>query len=235
MQQWNTSVQYLLTNSTLVEVAYHGAKSAHLMSGLDYNETESLPASAAGLPLIYPYPQLGNVNITSRAPEPSYNALQARLERRFANGFTGLVSYTFQQTLTDLDASSVGVAFGAGAGLQTIKDIRANYGPALFDRPHRLVVNWLYAPAVFQAKARCVGKSRRRLADRGNWHIPGRPGSDAVLVWRPVRRIPRQSSRRPELCRAVSGRSIDGSTSASSRIQRQVSSVTPERSDSRQR
>jgi hypothetical protein len=51
----------------------------------------------------------------------NYNALQARLERRFANGLTFLISYTFQKTLTDLDSSSVGVAFGAGAGLQTIK------------------------------------------------------------------------------------------------------------------
>jgi hypothetical protein len=48
--------------------------------------------------LILPYPQLGIVNIYESRAAAQYAALQARLERRFANGFTGLVSYTFQQT-----------------------------------------------------------------------------------------------------------------------------------------
>ena len=144
------------------------------MGVLNYNETDPFPPQPPDFALIYPYPQLGNVNIYESRARSNYNALQARLERRFANGFTGLVSYTLQQTLTDLDASSVGVAFGAGAGLQTIKDIRANYGPAVFDRPHRLVVSWLYALPFFKQRQRSVGKSRRRLADRGDWHVPGR-------------------------------------------------------------
>jgi hypothetical protein len=165
VQQWNTSVQYLLPNQTLAEVAYHGATSAHLMSGLNYNETEPFPAQPPDYQLIYPYPQLGNVNIYESRARSSYNALQLRLERRFANGFSGLVSYTWQQTLTDLDASSVGVAFGAGAGLQTIKDIRANYGPAVFDRPRRLVVTWLYALPFFQQRHDLLAKVA------GGWQI----------------------------------------------------------------
>ena len=165
VQQWNTSVQYLLTNRTLVEVAYHGARSVHLMSGLNYNETEPYPPQPPGYQLIYPYPQLGNVNIYESRARSNYKALQARLEHRFANGFSGLVSYTWQQTLTDLDTSSVGAALGAGAGLQTIKDIRANYGPAVFDRPRRLIVTWLYAPPFFQQRHDLLG----RIA--GGWQI----------------------------------------------------------------
>ena len=61
------------------------------------------------------------------------------------NGFTILGSYTFQKTLTDLDSSGVGIAIGAGpTGPQTIKNIRANKGPTVFDRPHRLNVSTLY-------------------------------------------------------------------------------------------
>jgi hypothetical protein len=135
------SAQYLLTNNTLLETAYHGSRSAHLMSALDYNETNPFPAQPPGFALIYPYPQLGRVNIYESRARGSYHALQARVERRFANGFSGGASYTFQRTLTDLDSSSVGVAIGAGAGLQTIKDIHANYGAAPFDRPHRMVMS----------------------------------------------------------------------------------------------
>jgi len=165
VQQWNTSVQYLLTDRTLVEVAYHGAKSVHLMSVLNYNETEPFPPQPPNYQQIFPYPQLGTVNIYESRARSNYNALQARLERRFANGFSGLVSYTWQQTLTDLDASSVGAAFGAGAGLQTIKDIGANYGPAVFDRPHRLIVTWLYALPFFQQRHNLLG------VVAGGWQI----------------------------------------------------------------
>ena len=199
VQQWNLTLQYLLTKDTLFEAAYHGSKSSHLMSAVNYNETNPFPPQPPDFARIFPYPTLGNVFIYESRARANYHALQARLERRFVNGLTFLVSYTFQKTLTDLDSSSVGVAFGAGAGLQTIKNIRANYGPAVFDRPHRLVASWLYELPFFKAKRRFVGESRRRLADRRNCYFPGRPISDALLVWRLVRRVPRQSSGRPEL------------------------------------
>ena len=76
------------------------------MSNLNYNETDPFPPQPPDFQLIYPYPQLGNVNIFESRAAAKYTALQARLERRFANGFTGLVSYTFQQTLTDLDSAA---------------------------------------------------------------------------------------------------------------------------------
>ena len=49
--------------------------------------------------------------------------------------------------------------------------------------------------SVFPEPQGSVGNSRRRLADRGHWDIPGRPISDAVFVWSPVRRVSRQSAR----------------------------------------
>jgi len=165
VQQWNLSLQYLLTKDTLFETAYLGSKSTHLMSSLDYNETNPYPPQPTDFALIYPYPQLGGVNIYESRAGGDYNALQARLERRFVNGLTFLVSYTFQKTLTDLDSSSVGVAFGAGAELQTIKNIRANYGPAPFNRPHRLIANSLYELPIFKRRDDFLGKVA------GGWQI----------------------------------------------------------------
>src|SRR4029453_7063562 len=114
---------------------------------------------------IFPYPQLGNVVIFESRAVANYHALQARLERRFVNRLTFLVSYTFQKTLTDLDSSSVGVAFGAGAGLQTIKNIRGNYGPAVFDRPHRLIGSSLYELPFFRNRKDLLGTVA------GGWQI----------------------------------------------------------------
>jgi len=165
VQQWNLALQYLLTKDTLFEAAYHGSKASHLMSALNYNETNPFPAQPPQFALIFPYPQLGNVVVYESRARANYHALQARLERRFVNGLTFLVSYTFQKTLTDLDSSSAGVAFGAGAGLQTIKSIRGNYGPAVFDRPHRLISSALFELPFFRNRTDLLGKVG------GGWQI----------------------------------------------------------------
>jgi hypothetical protein len=165
VQQWNLSFQYLLTKNILVEVAYHGSKSTHLMSAINYNEADPFPAQPPNFTPNFPYPQLGSVVMFESRARANYNALQTRLERRFVHGLTFLVSYTFQKTLTDLDFSSVGVAFGAGAGLQTIKNIRANYGPSVFDRPQRLVVSSLYQLPFFKRREDWLGKVA------GGWQI----------------------------------------------------------------
>jgi hypothetical protein len=165
VQQWNVSVQYLLTDNTLFEAAYHGSTSSHLMSSVDYNETNPFPPQPPDFQLVYPYPQLGTVTMYESRARANYKALQTRVERRFANGFTGLIAYTLQQTLTDLDGSSVGVALGAGARLQTIRDIAANWGPAPYDRPNRVVVSALYALPFFKDRAGVLGTVL------GNWQI----------------------------------------------------------------
>ena len=158
VQEWNLTFQYLITENMVLEAAYVGSKSSHLMSALNYNETNPYPAQPPDFTQNFPYPQLGSVFIYESRASANYNALQVRFERRFVNGFTCLASYTFQKTLTDLDSSSVGVAFGAGAGLQTIKDVHANYGPAPFNRPQRLVVSSVYQLPFFKQRNDWLGK-----------------------------------------------------------------------------
>ena len=127
---------------------------------------QPIPAATAGFSLIYPYPSWVDVNhlrVTRGARSTTrcrrgLNAVSPTVSR-------AALSYTFQQTLTDLDVGSVGVAIGAGAGLQTIKDIRANYGPAPFDRPHRMVVNALYQLPFFKGRQDVLGKVA------GDWQI----------------------------------------------------------------
>ncbi|HYM09707.1 MAG TPA: carboxypeptidase regulatory-like domain-containing protein, partial [Bryobacterales bacterium] len=166
VQQWNVTTQYLITKDTVFELAYHGSKSSHLGSSLNYNQTNPYPAQPPAFKLIFPYPQYGSVSILESRAAANYNALQARLERRFVNGFTFLASYTFQKTLTDLDSTSVGIANGAGpTGPQTITDIRSNKGPTVFDRPHRLNVSALYELPFLKKRTDLLGKIA------GGWQV----------------------------------------------------------------
>lgn len=166
VQQWNLTVQYLFTKDMLLETAYHGSKSTRLASRLNYNETIPFPPQPPDFRQNFPYPALGSVGILESRAAANYNALQARFERRFVNGFTMLAAYTWQKTLTDLDASGVGVAIGAGPfGPQTIRNIRANKGPSIFDRPHRLALSTLYELPILKGRGGALEKAF------GGWQI----------------------------------------------------------------
>jgi hypothetical protein len=76
------------------------------------------------------------------------------------------VNYTFSKTLTDVDSSSVGVAIGAGSfGANTIRNLKDNKGPAVFDRPHQMNVSAVYEPPIFR-----TGPRLARLL-LGGWQI----------------------------------------------------------------
>jgi len=149
--QWNLTAQYLITHHTVVEVGYQGSKSTRLPSRLNYNETDPFPQQPPAFQQVFPYPALGAVSILESRGAANHNSLQARLERRFAHGFTLLAAYTWQKSLTDIDAVDGGFANGAGPfGPQTIKDLRSNKGPSVFDRPHRLALSSLYELPIFK-------------------------------------------------------------------------------------
>jgi hypothetical protein len=145
VQQWNLSVQKLVTANTLWEVAYRGSKSTRMQTNLDYNEITPNPPQPPDFRLIFPYPTLAAVGILESRAAANYHALTTRLERRYSKGMTFLVNYTFSKTLTDVDSSTVGVANGAGAfGANTIRNLKDNKGPAVFDRPHQLNLSAVY-------------------------------------------------------------------------------------------
>ncbi|HZO58034.1 MAG TPA: carboxypeptidase regulatory-like domain-containing protein [Bryobacteraceae bacterium] len=145
VQQWNLSIQKLVTANTLWEVAYRGSKSTRLQTNLDYNEITPNPPQPPDFRLIFPYPTLAAVGILESRAAANYHALTTRLERRYSKGMTFLVNYTFSKTLTDVDSSTVGVANGAGAfGTNTIRNLKDNKGPAVFDRPHQLNLSAVY-------------------------------------------------------------------------------------------
>ena len=145
VQQWNLSIQKLLATNMLVEVAYRGSKSTRLPTNLDYNEITPNPPQPPDFRLIFPYPTLAGVSILESRAAGNYHAFTGRVERRYSNGLTFLLNYTFSKTLTDVDSSTVGVAIGAGSfGANTIRNLKDNKGPAVFDRPHQLNMSTVY-------------------------------------------------------------------------------------------
>ena len=177
VQQWNLSIQKQIATDILWEVAYRGSKSTRLQTNLNYNEIFPNPPQPPSFVQIFPYPNLAAVSILESRAAGNHHALSTRLEKRYSKGFTFLVNYTFSKTLTDVDASTVGVSLSAGAfGPNTIRNLKDNKGPAIFDRPHQMNVSAVYEPPIFQDRpharqARCWVDGRWRRSGR---HTPGR-------------------------------------------------------------
>ena len=166
VQQWNLSIQKQIATDMLWEVAYRGSKSTRLQTNLNYNEIFPNPPQPPSFVQIFPYPNLAAVSILESRAAGNHNALSTRLEKRYSKGFTFLVNYTFSKTLTDVDSSTVGVSLSAGSfGPNTIRNLKDNKGPAIFDRPHQMNVSAVYEPPLFR-----TGPKIARLL-LGGWQV----------------------------------------------------------------
>ena len=133
-QQWNFAIQRELMRNMVVEVAYAGSKITHVgIPDVNINQLTvsqlamgsalltrvpnpffgQIPRSSSlGDPtiplaqLLKPFPRFTNVDFyRNNVGNTNYNALQAKLEQRFAHGLSFLVSYTRSKLIDE--ASSV--------------------------------------------------------------------------------------------------------------------------------
>ena len=162
IQHFSLNTQTSLTRNTVLEVGYLGTRGQHL--AIVRLPDQALSASAAN-------PIRGETanttaNIALRVPVPGfstsafqqsestgsswYHALLVNFTQRFKNGSQAQVAYTWSRSLSDTLGASTGPNGGVRQGNQN--DPRADYGPDTFNRPNRLVANFVYQiPTPFSA------------------------------------------------------------------------------------
>jgi Carboxypeptidase regulatory-like domain/TonB dependent receptor len=97
MQQYNLVVQTELAKNVSLEASYVGNHTTHLQVN---GALGNLPPPAAGtIQTRRPYAQWGQFNLTLTNGAGNYNALQAKLEKRFSSGVQALVSYTYSKCM----------------------------------------------------------------------------------------------------------------------------------------
>ncbi len=143
---WNLTLEQMLANNVLLEIAYVGSKSTHLSSELNYNQTNPYPPQPPNFAQKFPYPTFGTVNYFDSNGAGNYNALQVRLQKRYSNGLTFLGSYTWNKNLTNIDQSSVGASNSPGNAYapQVISPLGLNKGFAVGGRPQEATISGLY-------------------------------------------------------------------------------------------
>jgi hypothetical protein len=181
IQQWNLGIQRELVKDLLLEVAYVGNKGTKLAGFRNVNQraiviNATTGAATAGA---RPFPTLGDIQFLENRVLSNYHSLQARLEKRFANGFTFLGSYTWGKALTEspdhLSTSGAGAGFDVGTFKepQNPNNLKAERGLAEFDIQHRFVASYVWELP--------FGQGRRYASDAGalvdtllgGWNITG--------------------------------------------------------------
>jgi hypothetical protein len=136
VQQFNLMIEQDLGRYGLIgSVGYVGNLGRHLPYSRDLNA--AAPGTGlAGMPFFQSFGRTGPVIQRSTGLNSNYNSLQATLSKRFAQGLSFTAAYTFSKSLD----------YGAGGLTPLLNnlDIRSNYGPSDWDRPHMFTLSHVW-------------------------------------------------------------------------------------------
>jgi hypothetical protein len=162
MQQWNLAVQTQLMKDLSLDVAYVGNKTTHewLISVPD-----NVPAPGAGtIQTRRPYPQWGQFFLGESNGNATYNALQVKLEKRFASGYQMLLSYTFSKCLDEGTNQSAP---------PTVSFLKTNHAVCDYDSPNNLTVSSVYDLPLGKGAHLLANSNRLANGILGGWQVAG--------------------------------------------------------------
>ena len=137
---FNLNFQRQLGRDYMVEVAYVGSRARQLTTKTDLNQappTVGVTNSNVNRPFARVSPALRTVSTAISDGTLNYNALLFKGMKRFANGFSALVSYTFGKTIDYISNND-------GPIYTNIFNHAYDRGPADYDVKHTLVTSFLY-------------------------------------------------------------------------------------------
>jgi|LSQX01.1.fsa_nt_gb hypothetical protein len=148
--QYNLSIQYELFRNWVLDVAYVSSHGTRLMNS--YRNVNLAQLASPENPI---NGQIANTtaNVGLRVPHigyqptglqgtffdarSNYHSLQATLRKAFSHGLAMQASYTFSKSLTTLGA-------GDSTNSNDPMDQDQQYGPSIWNRPHRFILNYQY-------------------------------------------------------------------------------------------
>ncbi len=140
-RQWNLNVQRSFFTNYMLEVAYVGSQGRDMLYKGDPNQAPPV-VGVTDANVNRPYarisPALRTIGQVQSKGTLDYHALLVKFQRRFANNFSMLNSYTYGKAI-DLNSDNDG-----NVTLTNVYDPQYNRGPADYDITHTFASSWIY-------------------------------------------------------------------------------------------
>jgi hypothetical protein len=168
--QWNFNIQHTIGNDYVVEVGYMGNESHKLFAIANFNQARlpdpKIPFQNQPLQSRRPYPNYGRIQVLDFMGNASYHGLTAKVEKRYASGFSFLTAYTWSKALdmaTDINSDV----------LKAPGDTKSYRSLAALDTGHRFVGSYTYELPF--GKGKKLRNSARGIENLliGGWQVNG--------------------------------------------------------------
>ena len=166
-------MQRELASNLTFEAGYLGSVSHHLESYRGVSAAVPGPGTVASRS---PYPNFGLLVLVENGGNGNYNSMGSKLTKRYSNGITALVAYTWSKSIDETSGirteDSDSPFFAKRADCQ-----RCERGLSAFDNRHRLVISGLYDLPM--GKGRKMDIQNKFLdAIVGGWQL------GSIVTWR---------------------------------------------------
>jgi hypothetical protein len=172
-QTYSLGIQRELFKNAGLEIAYVGSRGTHLDHARNINQPlrvgvfdfdPRLNTNAISVEALRPFIGWSTIRQAENTGSSTYHSLQVNFDKRFSDGLKFQVAYTFSKGIGDVfDAGGRSV----NALPQDSYNMRAERGLLGFDRPHNLVINYIYELPFFKGRNDLLGRIL------GGWEISG--------------------------------------------------------------
>jgi hypothetical protein len=155
----------------VLEVSYQGSKGTHLPLYYNINQPPPGLGTVAQKQALRPYPQYGNINFLDAVGNSSFNGLLTKLQQKYSNGLSFLMSYTYGKSIDNTPGTPYNVVPSRSSAANP-QNLRLERGLSGFDLRSRFVFSPVYELP--------FGPGKKYLKDNkclgwvvGGWEISG--------------------------------------------------------------
>jgi hypothetical protein len=161
--KWSANLQQQV-GKFLIDAGYVGTKGTHL--AVTYNINQDYPG-AGSTASRYPYQGFNTINYMDSMGNSEYEALQVRVQRRYSNGMSLLVSYTWNKSIDLGSGNLIG-----DLAIRNVDDVGWERAVSSGSVPQRFVTSYTYALPAGHGK-QFNPKNRIVAGVIGDWQLNG--------------------------------------------------------------
>lgn len=172
-QTYSLGIQRELFKDAGLEIAYVGSRGTHLDHARNINQPlrtgpfdfdPRLNTNAISIEALRPFIGWSTIRQAENTGSSTYHSLQVNFDKRYSDGLKFQAAYTFSRAIGDVFGSD---GRSVNALPQDSYNMRAERGLLGFDRPHNLVINYIYELPFFKGRNGLLGRVL------GGWEISG--------------------------------------------------------------